>query len=273
MVEKSLEQARFFKAEIERFQQALRQEELTELEGRRRSLSSQIYKLTDRHSELSRQLDHKGVLAELKTGLEVATRRTDEYHRLAAQFKLYQEKLQEVENTKTDRTNDLQALARTLNDYKETERSFNDTIVAFHERIQQSSFASFCFKLNHSIRVKRPLSFELRIQDDGSKSIDQVRVFIYDLALLFDPISRRNHPSFLVHDNILEVDQDTLTQCLNFLHDQMENDDDFQYLLTLNRDKIEGEEQRHDIRLDIDAAKCASFTKAEQFLKKRYQEQ
>lgn len=64
------------------------------------------------------------MLAELKTGLEVATRRTDEYHRLATQFKLYQDKLQEVENTKTDRTNDLQALARTLSEYSETEQSF-----------------------------------------------------------------------------------------------------------------------------------------------------
>ncbi len=272
LVEKSLEQAKFFKAEIERFQQALRQEELTELETRRRSLSTEIHKLTDRHSELSRQLDRKGVLAELKTGLEVATRRTDEYHRLATQFKLYQDKLQEVETTKTDRTNDLQALARTLSEYSETEQSFNDTVVVFHERIMQSSRASFRFNLDHAVTAKRPLSFDLRIQDDGSKSIDHVRVFIYDLALLFDPISRRNHPAFLVHDNILEVDQDTLTNCLNFLHEQMESDDGFQYILTLNRDKIEGEERRHDIRLDVENAKCASFTKAEQFLKTRYQE-
>jgi len=273
LVEKSLEQAKFFKAEIEKFQQTLRQDELTQLEARRRDLSGKIRKLSDQHADLTRQIDRNGVLSELKTGLEIATRRTDEYHRLESQFRLYQDKLQEFENTKAERTNDLQALARTLNECKDTEQSFNDTIVLLHEKIMQSSFASFRFKLNHSPTAKRPLSFELRIQDDGSKSIDQVRVFIYDLALMFDPICRQNHPGFLLHDNILEVDQDTLIKCLNVLHDQMETEDDFQYVLTLNRDKIEIEEQRHDIRLAINQAKCASFTKTNQFLRKRYQEQ
>jgi len=42
LVEKSLDQAKQFKAEIERFQQALRQEELLELETRRRIVSADI---------------------------------------------------------------------------------------------------------------------------------------------------------------------------------------------------------------------------------------
>ena len=272
LVERSLEQAKDFKAEIERFQQTLRQEELKELESKRRVLSSDIRKLSEQHANLARQIDRQGVLKELKTGLEVATRRTDDYHRLESQFKLYEDKLKEVENTKTDRSNDLHALVQTLTDYKDAEQSLNDTIVAFHEQIQQSSRSSFRFEVNRKPAAKRPLSFDIRIQDDGSQSIDQVRVFIYDFALMFDPLSRRNHPGFLVHDNILEVDQDTLTRCLNFLHDKVEAETDFQYILTLNRDKIEGEERRHDIRLDIDGAKSATFTKASQFLGQRYQE-
>jgi hypothetical protein len=52
----------------------------------------------------------------------------------------------------------------------------------------------------------------------------------------------------------------------------MEAEDDFQYILTLNRDKIEGEERRHDIELDIDGVKRATFTKSQQFLGTRYQE-
>lgn len=272
LVEKSLQQAKEFKAEIERFQQTLRQEELAELESRRRDLSTNIRTLSDQHAELTRQVDRQGVLRELKTGLEVATRRTDEYHRLESEYKRYNDKLQEVEDTKTDRSNDLHALVRTLAEYEETERSFNDTIVAFHEQIQQSSRASFRFDVNTKPTVKRPLSFDIRIQDDGSRSINEVRVFIYDFALMFDSHSRKHHPGFLLHDNILEVDQDTLTQCLNFLHDKVETEVEFQYILTLNRDKIEAEELRHDIELDIDDAKRATFTKSKQFLGVRYQE-
>ncbi len=272
LVERSLDEARFFKSEIESFQKVLRDEELTTLEAIKRDLSTEIRRLSDEHSSLSRQLDNKGALAELKTGLEIATRRADEYHRLNAQYQQFQEKQFDVESMKTARTNDLNALALMLSECKNIEQSLNDTIVAFHSRIMQSSRASFRFQLKNTPAAKRPLSFDLRIQDDGSKSIDQVRVFIYDLAVMFDPLSRVNHPGFLVHDNILEVDQDTLTRCLNFLHFQIEAEDEFQYILTLNRDKIEGEEIRHDIRLDIDASKVASFTKAAQFLRTRYSE-
>ncbi len=272
LVEKSLEQAKEFKAEIERFQQILRQEELTDLETRRKELNAEIRNLSDQHAELTRRIDRKGVLRELETGLEVATQRTEEYYRLASQYKLYEDKSREVEDIKTDRVNELHTLIQTLSEYKAVEQSLNDTIVFIHEKIQQSSRASFRFDVKNSPAVKRPLTFDIRVQDDGSKSIDQVRVFIYDFALMLNQYSQHNHPGFLVHDNILEVDQDTLTRCLNFLHHTMENGEQFQYILTLNRDKIEGEEQHQNILLDIDAVKRATFTKSQQFLKKRYQE-
>ena len=272
LVEKSLDQAREFKAEIERFQQTLRQDELKTLEARRREISSKIRQLSDNHSELARHIDRNGVLKEITTGLEVANRRTDEYHRLASQFQMYEEKAAEVEDSKTERSNNLNALVQELANEKDREQSFNDTIVSYHKKIQGTSRASFRFNVNTKPNVKRPLTFDVRVQDDGSHSIDQVRVFLYDFALMFNEFSRRHHPRFLVHDNVLEVDQDTLTNCLNFVHDKSESEDDFQYILTLNRDKIEGEESRDAIRLDINAVKRASFTKTDQFLRKRYQE-
>ena len=43
-------------------------------------------------------------------------------------------------------------------------------------------------------------------------------------------------------------------------------------ILTLNRDKIENEERRKLIQLDIPDHKIASFTKQNKFLKKDYKE-
>ncbi len=272
LVEKSLDQAKEFKAEIERFQQALRDDELKILEKRRRAISSKIKQLSEKHSELTRQIDRQGVLKEITVGLAVATRRTDEYHRLSSQFEMYEGKVTEVEDTKTQRTNDLQSVTQMLANEKQREKSFNATIVDFHEEIQGTSRASFRFQVNSKPNVKRPITFDIRVQDDGSKSINQVRVFLYDFALMFNESSRLNHPGFLVHDNILEMDQDTVVKCLNFLHYKSEAQDDFQYILTLNRDKIKAEESRDDILLDIENVKRASFTKTNQFLRKRYQE-
>ena len=75
-----------------------------------------------------------------------------------------------------------------------------------------------------------------------------------------------------MHDNIFDVDQDTLVQCLNYAYRQEEHHSDFQYILTLNRDKIENEERKKLIKMDIDEHKVAVFTKVEKFLKRDYQE-
>lgn len=77
---------------------------------------------------------------------------------------------------------------------------------------------------------------------------------------------------FLVHDNIFDVDQDTLVQCLNYLYKQEEKFQDFQYILTLNRDKIENEERRKLIKMDIDSHRVATFTKDKKFFGRSYQE-
>ena len=63
-----------------------------------------------------------------------------------------------------------------------------------------------------------------------------------------------------------------LHKLLNYLNYQEEKYQNFQYILTLNRDKIEGEERNNLIKLDIDSHIVARFTKQNKFLKKDYQE-
>ncbi|CAD75553.1 MAG TPA: DUF2326 domain-containing protein [Rhodopirellula baltica] len=272
LVEKSLEQAKEFKESIEKFQQTLRQSELTQLQQTRTEYSSQIRTLSDRHAELVRQVDNKGVLAELRTGLEVATRRTDQYHRLASQFDQYERKAKEINTIKADRSDNLRDIQTLISECDDLEASFNETLVAIHESIQQTSRASFKFRVDDGPRTKKPLSFDVRIQDDGSHSVNHARVFIYDFALMLNELTSPHHPKFLLHDNILEVDQDTLVNSLNFIQKLMDDGVDFQYILTLNRDILDGQ-VLDGIDLDIDEARCAKFTKSQQFLKTRYQEQ
>lgn len=60
--------------------------------------------------------------------------------------------------------------------------------------------------------------------------------------------------------------------CSNYLYKQEEQYQDFQYILTLNRDKIESEEQRKLIKMNIDEHQVAVFTKEKKFLRRNYQE-
>ena len=149
---------------------------------------------------------------------------------------------------------------------------FINTILEIHESIMGNKECSFNIQTVDRVRRKTPVELTLRIYDDGSHSVDRSKVFIYDMALLFNQYTRDRHPLFLVHDNIFDVDQDTLVQCLNYLYKQEEKYQDFQYILTLNRDKIENEEQRKLIRMDINEHQVVVFTKKKKFLGRDYQE-
>ena len=150
--------------------------------------------------------------------------------------------------------------------------SFINTILEIHEAIMGNKECSFDIQTIDNARSKTPVSLNLRIYDDGSHSVDRTKVFIYDMALLFNQYTSQRHPLFLVHDNIFDVDQDTLVQCLNYVYKNEELFKDFQYILTLNRDKIENEERKELIKMDISDHRVALFTKEQKFLKKDYQE-
>lgn len=273
LVAKSLDEVQAFKQQLEAFQRSLREKELVRLLAHRKSISRGIAELTDRHAILFRQIDRQGALAEIKVGLEVAMRRTDAYRRLEGQYADYEKLVDEVSGLRAEREAELEAVRKELTqNYRDVERSMNESMSSFHERIMGTSEASFKFVIKENKTVKHPVSFDCRIPDDGSYSINRDRTLLYDFSLLFDSHARINHPGFLLHDNILEVDQDTVFRTLNFLHDQVEAGEDFQYVLTLNRDKISGEEAKREITLDIEKAKVASFTKENQFLGQRYSE-
>ena len=273
LVQKSFDQAKDFQQTIEGFQRRLQREEMNRLIAERSRLQITIDSLSRRHGELTSQVDRDGALKELEVGLEVASKRAENYYQRHERYEAYVRTDSAVTNLQGQRASALSNLQSEIQSAEEMKRSLDRTIVGLHQKIMLNSQAALQFTYAKSNTALRPVSIELRTQDDGSKSVNMSKVFIYDFALLLDPVTSFNHPGFLVHDNILEVDQDTTERCLNFLAEiQQDRATEFQYILTLNRDKISSEETRKNLELDIDEAKRASFTKQEQFLKRRYQE-
>jgi uncharacterized protein YydD (DUF2326 family) len=118
---------------------------------------------------------------------------------------------------------------------------------------------------------KHIVDIVLRIDDDGSHSVEREKVFIYDLALMLNDFTKVRHPGLLVHDNIFDVDNDTLQKSLEYLLTRAPFEDDQQYILTLNIDRVEhcrGEAWYYDLQHSV----AASFTKSNRFLKTHYQE-
>ena len=271
-VVKSLNEVVGFKNKIEEFQRTLVNQKAKELESQLKSIAEQIRVLDDEYSEKLKVIDKKGVLKNLKVSLKIYEAKKDSISHTKFLFDQYEKNEKKKRMLNLQKTQQLMEIDSEIEQNKEIMDDFIDTILEIHESIMGNKECSFSLQTVYKARKKTPVELTLRIYDDGSHSVDRTKVFIYDMALLFNQYTRDRHPLFLVHDNIFDVDQDTLVQCLNYIYKQEEQYQDFQYILTLNRDKIENEEQRKLIQMDIDEHQVAVFTKEKKFLGRNYQE-
>ena len=271
-VVKSLNEVVGFKNKIEEFQRTLVNQKAKELESQLKSIAEQIRVLDDEYSEKLKVIDKKGVLKNLKVSLKIYEAKKDSISHTKFLFDQYEKNEKKKRMLNLQKTQQLMEIDSEIEQNKEIMDDFIDTILEIHESIMGNKECSFSLQTVDKARRKTPVELTLRIYDDGSHSVDRTKVFIYDMALLFNQYTRDRHPLFLVHDNIFDVDQDTLVQCLNYIYKQEEQYQDFQYILTLNRDKIENEEQRKLIQMDIDEHQVAVFTKEKKFLGRNYQE-
>ena len=271
-VVKSLNEVVGFKNKIEEFQRTLVNQKAKELESQLKSIAEQIRVLDDEYSEKLKVIDKKVVLKNLKVSLKIYEAKKDSISHTKFLFDQYEKNEKKKRMLNLQKTQQLMEIDSEIEQNKEIMDDFIDTILEIHESIMGNKECSFSLQTVDKARKKTPVELTLRIYDDGSHSVDRTKVFIYDMALLFNQYTRDRHPLFLVHDNIFDVDQDTLVQCLNYIYKQEEQYQDFQYILTLNRDKIENEEQRKLIQMDIDEHQVAVFTKEKKFLGRNYQE-
>ena len=245
-VVKSLNEVVGFKNKIEDFQRTLVNQKAKELESQLKSIAEQIRILDDEYSEKLKIIDKKGVLKNLKISLKIYEAKKESISRTKFLFEQYEKHEKKKRILNLQKTQQIMEIETEIEQNEEMMDSFMETILQIHEFIMGNRECSFSIQTIDKAQSKTPVELVLRIYDDGSRSVDRTKVFIYDMALLFNQYTRDRHPLFLVHDNIFDVDQDTLVRCLNYIYSQEEQYQDFQYILTLNRDKIENEEQRKD---------------------------
>lgn len=269
---KTLNEVVSFKNKVEEFQKMLVNQKAKELEQQLKEIADQIKILDDEYSEKLKIIDKKGVLKNLKASLKIYETKKDSISHTKFLYEQYEKHDKEKKLLKLEKSQEILKIDADIEANSKEIENFINTILEIHESIMGNKQCSFGIETIDKAQNKLPIKFNLRIFDDGSHSVDRTKVFIYDMALLFDKYIRQRHPLFLVHDNIFDVDQDTLVRCLNYVYKKEEQCQDFQYILTLNRDKIEKEERIKAINMDIEAHKVATFTKKDKFLKCDYQE-
>jgi uncharacterized protein YydD (DUF2326 family) len=272
VIVKSLNEVVGFKNKVEEFQRMLINQKARELEAQLSEIAKRIRILDDEYSEKLKIIDKKGVLKNLKTSLKIYESKKDSCSHTKFLFDEYEKNSKRKKSLALRKSQEIMEIDELIETNKLRIKGFITTLLDIHEDIMGNKECSFTVQTIDKSKSKTPVEISMRIFNDGSHSVNRTKVFIYDMALMFNECTRDRHPLFLVHDNIFDVDQDTLVQCLNYLCKQEEKYQDFQYILTLNRDKIEHEERAKLIKMDISSHIVATFTKENKFLKENYQE-
>jgi len=257
-----------FKKKIDDFQKVL-------IESRKEIILKDLHDIELSINKFSTQLHSKtsilkqnGHLRNIKTLFIAYEKKLEELSQLSIFIKKYDDYESESKSQKAQKAIKLLELDIDILNQEKTISEFRETIFSIHEYVMENRKCSFDISANDKSEI---INFDLRIFDDGSHSNEREKVFIYDMSLLLTDETFTNHPKLLIHDNIFDVDRDTLIKSLNYISTKSSCLKDSQYILTLNIDKLE-EIKKDELKLDIHEYKRVTLTKSNRFLGRQYQE-
>ena len=264
-LKKSFEEVNNFKEKVEQFQHHIVNEKLKSEIANHKVVSGKIRALDDKRSEILKLIDRDGVFKDLKQSIAIYHQKSEESSNTRTQLKRYDENSKSKNRLKSQKSNIVTRIDEQITSKETVIKSFNDTIADIHEYIMGNRGCSFDIDTVNKDTYRDVVKFDMTIDYGGSHSVERVKVFIYDLSLLLNEHTSKKHPSFLVHDNIFDVDQDTLLNSLNFLY-SLTNTENFQYILTLNTDKLANKEAREILNFDVHDYSRLELTKQNRFI-------
>lgn len=257
-----------FKKKIDHFQKTLLETRRAALLKELKEVGKHIQSLDDRYKGRLRLLDQEGALKSLKISITTYQEKFEEHAQLSTFIDKCDDYSREIKLAKQERSGKVIALSSLALDAISIKDAFEKVILEIHNYVMGNRRCSFNVEISDK---KEIVSFELRIDYDGSHSNEREKVFFYDISLLLTKEVAKRHPGLLVHDNIFDVDQDTLTKSLDYLAEHADELKDKQYILTLNSDLLHPE-KKAAMKLKFDKYQVAFFTKSNNFLGKSYQE-
>lgn len=273
MVEKSLIELEGFKEKINSFRNSLVNKRLEDLKQKLSDISAKVKVFDGQYAEKISLLDNGSLLKDLKSSINIFNSKNSELSNLRSLIDRYDTAEKDKKSLLKIKAEKVAELDEDILDKKNIIDSFENTILAIHEIIMGNRKSHFEIKTIDKASAKEFIYFDLRIDDDGGHSIERMKVFIYDISLMTNAGTSIHHPKFLVHDNIFDSDDDSLEKSLNFLYEAANNNpEEFQYIITLNTDKVELLESKGLLNFDINNYKRASYTKSNRFLRKQYSE-
>ncbi|MXV49513.1 DUF2326 domain-containing protein [Pedobacter sp. HMF7647] len=268
MVKKSLEEVKQFRDKIDNFRNTIVHDNLVKLRTELQVLNEKARKLDENYSQKLSLLDNGELLGNLKSAIKIFNEKNIELSTLRTLIDQYNQADKAKKQLTTKKSSKISEFDLAITTHEMVLNSFEQTILDIHEKIIGNRQAHFEITTKSNSQSKEFLTFDLRTDDDHSWSTERIKVFIYDTSLMFNEFTRTYHPLFLVHDNLFNVDNDSLEKSLNFMyHQELNRADEFQYILTINRDMVEAMEEKRVLNFNVKNHIRARFTKADRFLK------
>lgn len=268
LIKKELEEVSAFKRKIDNFQRSLINDRRQHIQGELNNLGAELKSLDKKYVEKISLLDQKGLLKNLKQTIAIHQNKVKEFSTLDSFLSTYSKHENDRKEKEIERKIQIHTLNLSVFELTDKIKAVEKSILALHEYVYGNQQCSFDIAINERREI---VSYDLRIYDDGSHSINREKVFFYDYTLLTSPEIANRHPGLLIHDNIFEVDRDTLIKNLNYIHKNIDAIAEKQYIVTLNSDKL-SEDDFKSLEFNIDSYKRATFTKEKRFLNRHYQE-
>ena len=268
VIKKSLDEVIAFNSKIESFQNILMGKRLSELNSQLVHIKNNISTLEQQRAKNLKLIDNQGLLKDFKDMFSILQSKKNDIDILEYRYKELQKQSPQERMLKAEREKLLYQVDAYRTSTDKEKEAFNKQLMYIRNEIMWNTSISFEIRLSQT--KSSILEFILRWESDGSHSVDRVKLFTYDLALMVSEVTEKYHPKYLVHDNIFDVDQDSLIKSLNVLW-TFEEDKKFQYILTLNSDRI-SKEDSEELTLDLGKHTVLELTKNHRFFSFDYEE-
>jgi len=266
-ISRDFEELKLFKTKIYRFQDEVLRKRRVDLEKQLRQVKSELRALDKEYQKRLRLLDQDGALKALKQTFANYKEKSDQVADLRSFISGHDTAVSDKREKVVEKDTEVLRLQANIDQVERVKTSFQETVLEIHKFIMGNRQASFTLT---TVGLAQVIDLILRIDSDGSHSVEREKTFIYDFALLINEFAAERHLGFLIHDNIFEVDTDTLKRSLRFILDQSSHLDG-QYILTLNSDRVSAEAP--ELLESLDRCVRARFTKDSRFLKSKYQQE
>lgn len=270
IVKHDLDEVLEFKKKIDEFQSSLLNDQKQKYSIRLKEVDRKLIDLDKRYKALIAVLDQGGGLRNLKQTYAALKQKSDELAQLSSFVGRFEDLDSEKKRLKSEKEADSLALQTRLAEKRYLVDEFESFLLAMHEYIQGNRKASFSIDI---VSGKQVVDITLRIDDDGSYSVEREKVFMYDMSLLLSEPTRVRHPGMLVHDNLFNVDDDTLLKSFQWLAKRADFSFGQQYLITLNTDLLNRLNSDPELEEFLAGSVRATFTKGNRFLRAKYQEE